>query len=60
LGAAQAEGGWDNKYLLFQTFLDQVTAKAAAEVQARWIDELAGATAGSCAHRGSGVRTQQV
>ena len=39
---AQAEGGWDNKYLLFQAFLDQVTAKAVAEVQARWIDKLAG------------------
>jgi glyoxylase-like metal-dependent hydrolase (beta-lactamase superfamily II) len=39
---AEAEGGWDNKYLLFQAFLDQVTAKAVAEVQARWIDKLAG------------------
>jgi len=33
---------WDNKYLLFQAFLDQVSAEAAAEVQGRWIDRLAG------------------
>jgi len=39
---SQAEGAWDNKYLLFQAFLKQVTAKAVAEVQARWIDQLAG------------------
>ena len=26
----------------FQAFLDQVTAEAAVEVQARWIDKLAG------------------
>ena len=39
---AEAEGGWDNKYLLFQAFLDQVIADAAAEVLARWIDNLAG------------------
>jgi hypothetical protein len=39
---AQADGGWDNKYLLFQSFLDQVIAGAAAQVEARWIDKLAG------------------
>lgn len=39
---AEAEGGWDNKYLLFQASLDQVIAEAAAEVQARWSDKLAG------------------
>ena len=39
---AQAVGNWDNKYLLFKSFLDQVTAEAAAEIESRWIDKLAG------------------
>ena len=39
---AKAAGSWDNKYLLFKTFLDKVVADATAEIEARWIDKLAG------------------
>lgn len=35
-------GGWDNKYLLFSTFLDVVTDRATAELEGRWLDRLAG------------------
>lgn len=41
--AARQIGGYDNKFLLFKTFLDQVTAKAANEIEQRWKDRLAGA-----------------
>jgi hypothetical protein len=39
---AQKIGGWDNKYLLFRQFLDVVTERATAELEARWLDRLAG------------------
>ncbi len=39
---AKAAGSWDNKYLLFKAFLDKVVADATAEIEARWIDKLAG------------------
>lgn len=35
-------GGFDNKYLLFDRFLDVVTARATAEIEQRWIPRLAG------------------
>ena len=34
--------GWNNKYLLFKNFLDEVTRKATKEIEARWINKLAG------------------
>ncbi len=40
--AAEAAGGWDNKYLLFKAFLDRVVSEATAEIEGRWIDKLAG------------------
>jgi len=42
--AATAEqiGGFDNKFLLFKTFLDVVTARATTEIEQRWMDRLAG------------------
>lgn len=39
---AKAAGGWDNKYLLFKAFLDKVVADATKEIEARWIEKLAG------------------
>ena len=39
---ANAAGGWDNKYLLFKAFLDEVVVDATAEIEERWIDKLAG------------------
>lgn len=35
-------GSWDNKFLLFERFLDVVTERATAELESRWIDRLAG------------------
>ncbi|MCH9046137.1 MAG: MBL fold metallo-hydrolase [SAR324 cluster bacterium] len=34
--------GWNNKYLLFKVFLDEVTTKATKEIEARWIEKLGG------------------
>ena len=42
--------GWDNKYLLFKTFLDHVIAKSAREIEKRWIDKLAGVDVWSESH----------
>lgn len=39
---AKVAGSWDNKYLLFKAFLDKIVAQATAEIEARWIDKLAG------------------
>ena len=39
---AKQIGGFDNKYLLFDRFLDVVTARATAEIEQRWMDRLAG------------------
>ena len=39
---AKEAGGFDNKYPLFKTFLDKVVADATKEIEARWIDKLAG------------------
>ena len=35
-------GSWDNKFLLFERFLDVVTERATAELESRWIGRLAG------------------
>ena len=40
--AAEEIGSWDNKFLLFERFLDVVTERATADVESRWIDRLAG------------------
>jgi glyoxylase-like metal-dependent hydrolase (beta-lactamase superfamily II) len=40
--SAKQIGGFDNKYLLFDRFLDVVTARAAAEIEQRWMGRLAG------------------
>lgn len=40
--AAEAAGGRDNKYLLFKAFLDKIVSEATAEIEARWINKLAG------------------
>ena len=42
--------GWDNKYLLFKTFLDTVIQECAAEIESRWIDKLAGVDVWSASH----------
>ena len=39
---AEQIGGFDNKYLLFDRFLDVVTERATAEIEQRWMDRLAG------------------
>lgn len=42
--------GWDNKYLLFKTFLDHVVTKSAKEIEQRWIEKLAGVDVWSESH----------
>jgi glyoxylase-like metal-dependent hydrolase (beta-lactamase superfamily II) len=39
---AEQIGGFDNKYLLFDRFLEVVTARVTAEIEQRWMDRLAG------------------
>ena len=39
---AKQIGGFENKFLLFKTFLDVVTARATAEIEQRWMGRLAG------------------
>ena len=39
---AKEIGGFDNKYLLFDRFLDVVTERATAEIRQRWMGRLAG------------------
>lgn len=39
---AKEIGGFDNKYLLFDRFLDVVTERATAEIKQRWMGRLAG------------------
>jgi len=38
---AEAAGGWDNKYLLFRAFLDEVIETSAREIERRWAGRLA-------------------
>lgn len=39
---AQEIGGFDNKFLLFKRFLDGIVERATADIEARWINRLAG------------------
>jgi len=39
---AKKLGSWDNKYLMFRRFLDEITAEATVEIEERWADRLAG------------------
>jgi len=38
---AEAAGGWDNKYLLFRAFLEEVIGTSAREIEGRWAGRLA-------------------
>jgi len=42
MGAAAKKIGWDNKFALFNVFLEYIVDKSAKEIEARWIDKLAG------------------
>jgi glyoxylase-like metal-dependent hydrolase (beta-lactamase superfamily II) len=42
MGAAAEKIGWDNKYLLFDTFLNKVIEDSYKEIESRWITQLAG------------------
>ncbi|MDX1409217.1 MAG: hypothetical protein R3330_13815, partial [Saprospiraceae bacterium] len=44
------EIGWDNKYLLFKVFLDQIIEESALEIESRWADRLAGVDVWSRSH----------
>lgn len=48
--SAQEIGSFDNKYLLFKSFLDAVTARATSEIEARWADRLAGVDVWTAEH----------
>lgn len=39
---AEAAGGWDNKYLLFRAFLEEVIETSAREIERRWKGRLSG------------------
>ena len=47
---AEAAGGWENKYLLFKAFLDEVTDKSAAEIEQRWAGKIAGVDVFAASH----------
>jgi len=47
---AEAAGGWDNKYLLFKAFLDEVTEKSAAQIEQRWAGKLASVDVFAASH----------
>ncbi|MBS1518568.1 MAG: MBL fold metallo-hydrolase [Bacteroidetes bacterium] len=42
MSSAAEKIGWNNKYLLFQVFLDKIIDESAEEIEARWINRLAG------------------
>jgi glyoxylase-like metal-dependent hydrolase (beta-lactamase superfamily II) len=42
MSAAAEKIGWDNKYLLFDTFLNKVIDDSYKEIKSRWITQLAG------------------
>jgi len=42
MGAAAKKIGWDNKFALFNVFLEHVVDESAKEIEARWINKLAG------------------
>ena len=45
--------GFDNKYLLFKVFLDEVASEATKEIEARWIQKLAGVDVWAESHVGT-------
>lgn len=50
MGAAAEKIGWDNKYLLFDTFLNKVIEDSYMEIETRWIEKLAGVDVFSKSH----------
>lgn len=42
MSKAAETAGWDNKYLLFKVFLDQVIAQSTQEIESRWVNKLSG------------------
>lgn len=50
MGEAAKEIGWNNKYLLFKVFLDQVIEESALEIEERWKNKLAGVDVWSRSH----------
>ncbi|HHI93501.1 MAG TPA: MBL fold metallo-hydrolase [Gammaproteobacteria bacterium] len=42
MSAAAKKIGWDNKFALFNVFLEHIVEESAREIEARWIDKLAG------------------
>ena len=50
MGGAAEKIGWNNKYLLFETFLNQVIEESYKEIESRWIDRLAGVDVFSKSH----------
>ena len=53
MGATGQEVGFDNKYLLFKVFLDEVIKKATKEIEERWITKLAGVDVWAKSHVGT-------
>lgn len=50
MGATAQKIGWDNKYLLFDAFLNKVIEDSYKEIESRWIDKLAGVDVFSKSH----------
>ena len=50
MGGAAEKIGWNNKYLLFDTFLNKVIEDSYKEIESRWIDRLAGVDVFSRSH----------
>ena len=50
MGAAAEKIGWNNKYLLFDLFLNKVIDDSYTEIKARWSNELAGVDVFSRSH----------
>lgn len=50
MSATAEKIGWDNKYLLFKTFLNTVIRQCAQEVETRWINKLSGVDVWSESH----------
>jgi len=50
MSTAAKEIGWDNKYLLFKTFLNTIIQQCAREIESRWINKLSGVDVWSESH----------
>lgn len=50
MGAAAEKHGWENKYLLFDIFMNKVIDDSYAEIKSRWIKKLAGVDVFSRSH----------